>query len=136
MKSSPHQIYVKGKPLGVFILICAQLLMGAIHVFFGLLLLAFDVSMGFSSTVAYDAYTSLFGLLTLVFAIYLWRGTKVGWVGTIALSLFVIAADSLTLLNLPSIPGIPKFPAFAEIGYSILIIGYLSLEHVRSKFLR
>jgi len=136
MKTSPPQIFVKGRPLGVFILISAQLLVGAIHVFFGLLLLAFDISMVLSSTVAYDVYTSLFGLLTLVFAVYLWRGKKIGWVGTIVLSLFVIAADSLTLLNLPSIPGIPKLPAFAEIGYSMLVIGYLSLGHVRSKFLR
>ena len=136
MKASPPQIFVKGRSLGIFILISAQLLVGAIHVFFGLLLLAFDISIGFSSTVAYDAYTTLFGLLTLVFAVYLWRSKKVGWVGTIALSLFVIAADSLTLLNLPSIPGIPKLPAFAEIGYSIFLIGYLSLGHIRSKFLR
>jgi hypothetical protein len=136
MKTSPPQILIKGRPLGVFILISAQLLVGAIHVFFGLLLLASEISTVFSLTIAYDVYTSLFGLLALVFAVNLWRGKKVGWVGTIGLSLFVIAADSLTLLNLPSIPGIPKLPAFAEIGYSILIFGYLSLGHVRSKFLR
>jgi len=108
---------------------------GAIHVFFGLLLLAFENFSFLPSTVGYDVYTFFFGLLTIVFAVYIWRSKKAGWIGTIALSLFVIAA-ALTLLHLPSIPGIPEFPAFAEIGYSIMVIGYLSLGHVRSKFLR
>ena len=66
------------------------------------------------ATVAYDVYTFVFGLLALVFAVFIWQGKKAGWVGTVAVSLFVIAADSLTLLDLPSIPGIPKFPAITE----------------------
>jgi len=136
MKTKPPQIFVKGKPLGVFILFSAQLLVGAVHVFFGLLLLAFENFSFLPSTVGYDVYTFFFGLLTLIFAVYIWRSKKVGWIGTIALSLFVIAAESLTLLNLPSIPGIPKFPALAEIGYSVVAISYLSLRHVRIKFLR
>ena len=65
------------------------------------------------------------GCLMLVFAIYLWRGKKAGWIGTIAVSVFVIAADTLTLLNQPSIPGIPKAPAIAEITYSTIVLGYL-----------
>jgi len=136
MKTKPPQIFVKGKPLGVFILFSAQLLVGAIHVFFGLLLLSFENFSFLPLTVGYDVYTFFFGLLTLIFAVYIWRSNKVGWIGTIALSLFVIAADSLTLLNLPSIPGIPEYPAFAEIGYSIMVIGYLSLGHVRKRLLR
>jgi hypothetical protein len=136
MNADPPKILVKGRPLGFFILVSGQLLVGAIHVFFGLLLLTFDASSIFPSTAAYDIYTFFFGLLGLVFTVYLWQGKRVGWIGTIGLSLFVIAADSLTLLNLPSIPGIPKFPALAEIGYSVLIISYLSLRHVRVKFLR
>jgi multidrug transporter EmrE-like cation transporter len=136
MNADPPKILVKGRPLGFFILVSGQLLVGTIHVFFGLLLLTFDASSYFPSTVAYDIYTFFFGLLGLVFAGYLWQGRRVGWIGTIGLSLFVIAADSLTLLNLPSIPGIPKFPALAEIGYSVLIISYLSLRHVRENFLR
>jgi len=101
-----------------------------------LLLLAFENFSFLPLTVGYDVYTFFFGLLTLIFAVYIWRSKKVGWIGTIALSLFVIAAESLTLLNLPSIPGIPKFPALAEIGYSVVAISYLSLRHVRIKFLR
>ncbi|NLF89487.1 hypothetical protein GX563_11785 [Candidatus Bathyarchaeota archaeon] len=41
------------------------------------------------------------------------------------MSAFVIAADSLTLMNLPSVPGIPKAPAVVEIIYSIIVTGYL-----------
>jgi hypothetical protein len=37
-------------------------------------------------------------------------------------------------LNLPSIPGIPKFAAATEIAYSLLLILYLLLPHVRKKF--
>jgi hypothetical protein len=77
----------------------------------------------------------VFGLLVLVFAVFVWQGKKAGWIGTIAVSLFVIAADTLTVLNLPSIPGIPKSAALTEIAYSILVIIYLSAGHVRKKFL-
>ena len=84
------------------------------------------------TTIIYDVYTLIFGVLVLVFAVLIWQGKKAGWVGTIAVSLFVIVADSLTVLNLPSIPGIPKSAAFTEIGYSILVVFYLSQRHVRS----
>ena len=77
----------------------------------------------------------VFGSLTLVFAVFIWRGKKAGWIGTILVSLFVIVADSLTVLDLPSIPGIPKFPAATEIAYSIIVIVYLLQPHVRKKFL-
>jgi len=74
-------------------------------------------------------------VLTVVFAVFIWQGKKAGWVGTIAVSLFVIVADSLTLLDLPSIPGIPKFAGFGEITYSILIMIYLCTRQVRAKYL-
>ena len=70
----------------------------------------------------------------MVFAVFIWQGKKAGWIGTISVSLFVTAADALTVSNLPSIPGIPKFAAPTEIGYSILVIIYLSLPHVKRKF--
>jgi len=112
------------------------LLIGGIHVFFGLLLLISENLSFLPSAVVYDVYTFFFGLLGLVFAVFLWRGEKVGWVGTVAVSFFVVVADSFTLLDLPSIPGIPKLPAFAEITYSVLVVGYLSLRHVRSSFFK
>lgn len=83
---------------------------------------------------AYNVYTFVFGLLVSVFALFIWQGKRAGWTGTVAVSLFVIIADALTLLDLPSIPGIPKLPALAEIAYSILIMVYLSLGYVRRKF--
>ncbi len=133
-KQTPIITY-KGRSLGIVVLTVAQLLIGAIHVFFGLLLLMFENISFLQATAAYDVYTFVFGLLVLVFAVFIWQGKKAGWVGTVAVSLFVIAADSLTLLDLPSIPGVPKFPALTEIAYSLLVILYLFQSGVRSKYL-
>jgi hypothetical protein len=64
----------------------------------------------------------------------IWQGKKLGWAGTIAVSLFVIIADALTILNLPSIPGIPRSAGALEIAYSVLVVFYLILPEVRKKF--
>jgi len=133
MSSRQNTIIYKGRGLGIVILTAAQVFIGVIHVFFGLLLLAFESSI-MSTSQAYDVYTFVFGLLVSVFALFIWQGKKAGWVGTVAVSLFVIVADALTLLDLPSIPGIPKLPALAEIAYSILIVVYLSQSHARNRF--
>jgi hypothetical protein len=71
----------------------------------------------------------------MVFAVLIWQGKKAGWIGTITVSFFVIASDSLTLLDLPSVPGVPKFPASTEIAYSLFIILYLFQTGVRRKYL-
>jgi hypothetical protein len=134
MTKNPIPTY-KGRRLGIVVLIAAQLLIGGIHVFFGLLLLALENLSFLQGTLVYDVYTVAFGILTVVFSVLIWQGNKIGWIGTIAVSLFVIGADSLTLLNLPSIPGIPKFAGFGEITYSALIIVYLCTRQVRTKFL-
>ncbi len=134
MTKKPPQIIYKGRSIGIVILTAAQLLIGAIHIFFGLLLFAFEVSI-LQATLAYDVYTVFFGLLTLVFAVFIWQGKKSGWIGTIAVSIFVSVADALTLLNLPSIPGIPKFAAPTEIVYSIIVMFYLLRNNVREKYL-
>lgn len=133
-KQTPIITY-KGRSLGIVVLTVAQLFIGAIHLFFGLLLLVFENISLLQATTAYDVYTFTFGLLTLVFAVFFWQGKKWGWVGTVAVSLFVIVADSLTLLDLPSIPGIPKFPALTEIVYSLLVVLFLLQSGVRSKYL-
>lgn len=125
----------RGRNIGILVFTVAQLFIGAIHIFFGFLLLFFENSL-LQPTIAYDIYTIVFGLLVLVFAIMVWQGRKIGWVGTIAVSLFVIAADSLTLLNLPSIPGIPKLPAVTEIVYSLVIIYYLCQKGIRTSYLQ
>jgi hypothetical protein len=127
-------ITFKGRTIGTVILVVSQLIIGAIHAVFGLLLIAYENLSFLPTTAVYDVYTFIFGLLVLVFAVLIWQNKKVGWIGTIAVSLFVIAADSLTLLDLPSIPGIPKFAGFTEIAYSILVVGYLLQPKVRRKY--
>lgn len=134
MDKLPELPTYKGRSIGIVILTTAQLLIGGIHVFFGVLLLAFEDLSFIQAAVAYDFYTVVFGILVAVFAFFIWHSKKAGWVGTIAVSVFVSVADTLTLLDLPSIPGIPKAPALAEIAYSLIIILYLSKRRVRKKF--
>jgi hypothetical protein len=135
MSNKPNIPTYKGRNIGIAILVGAQMLIGAIHVFFGLFLLAFEPTL-LKATVAYDFYTVAFGALILVFAMFIWQGKMAGWVGTVAVSLFVIVVDSLAVLNLPTIPGVPAFPAYTEIPYSILIVTYLSTDKVRKKLLK
>ncbi len=134
MSNKPPQITIRGRSLGITILVAAQLLIGAIHIFFGALLLASENFAFLQATVAYDIYTIVFGLLVAVFGFFIWQGKKAVWSGTIIVSVFVSVADTLTLLDLPSIPGIPKFAAPTEIIYSVLVIAYLIQPSVRKKF--
>jgi hypothetical protein len=133
MSAKREPITYKGRSFGILILTSAQILIGVIHTFFGFLLLASENSF-LKATIAYDFYTIAFGLLVLVFAIFIWRGKKIGWSGTIVVSVFVSVADVLTLIGLPSIPGIPKFAAPTEIVYSVFVVFYLLLPHVKKKF--
>jgi hypothetical protein len=133
-KRNPVTFTYKGRSLGIVVLTAAQLFIGVIHVFYGALLIAFGTSI-LQATEAYDVYTLVFGLSVLVFTVFIWQGKKVGWIGTVAVSLFVIVADALTVLNLPSIPGIPKFAAATEIAYSLLVVLYLLQNGVRKKYL-
>jgi heme A synthase len=136
LSNQRKQVTFKGRSLGIVALTAFQLLIGVIHVFSGLWLLASEVAVSSQVSLAYDIYTLVFGLLVLVFAVFIWQGKKAGWIGTVGVSLFVIVADALTLLDLPSIPGIPKFPALTEIAHSVLIVVYLCSSHVRKKYLR
>ena len=124
----------KGRSIGILSLTAAQLLIGTVHLLIGLGLLAVKIWSG-QGSIAYDIYTVAFGGLVLVFAAHIWQEKRLGWIGTYAVLLFVIVADTLVVLGLPSIPGIPSFAAPTEIGYSVIVIIYLSLPHVRRKFL-
>jgi hypothetical protein len=135
MSKKPPTIIYRGRTLGIVILTVAQLIIGIIHAFFGLLLLAYENFYFLPTNAVYDLYTFVFGSLALVFAVFIWGGKKVGWIGTVAVSLFVIAADSLAVLDLPSIPEIPKLPAITEIAYSLLIVFYLLQGNIRKKYL-
>jgi hypothetical protein len=72
----------------------------------------------------------VFGLLVIAFAYGLWLGKKAGWWETVAVSVFVILADSSAVLNAAIVPGTPKGPAAAEIAYSVILIGYLFMGKV------
>lgn len=133
MSGKRELITYKGRSLGILALTVAQLLIGAIHLLVGLTLLAAEISTS-QGSIPYDVYTIAFGSLILVFTVFVWQGKKAGWAGTVAVLLFVIVADTLTVLHLPSIPGIPTFAAPTEILYGLAVIIYLSLPHVRRKF--
>jgi hypothetical protein len=135
LSNAKPKIEVNGKPLGIAIVVSFQVLIGVVHLFFGSLMLASEV-FPLASAAAYDVYTLLFGLTALVFAVFLWGGVKLGWLGAVALSVLVAVVDSLVLLDLPSVPGVPKSPALVEIGYSLLIICCMSTRGVRSTFFR
>ena len=138
MSNVPVLPTYKGRILGIVILAVAQFMIGFIHVFFGFWLLFAGSSATFiisvQSPLIYSVYTLAFGLLTIICTYGVWLGRSWGWNGTVAVSIFVIVADALTLLNLPSIPGIPKFAAAAEIVYSLMVLLYVSQTHVRAKY--
>ena len=128
----------RGRSIGIVALTVLQFLVGAVHVFFGLWILAAGSQATFvvsgQSPEVYSVYTLAFGLLVLIFTSGVWLGKRWGWVGTVAVSVFVAAADALTLLSLPSIPGIPRSAAAPEIIYSFSVLLYLSQTHVRIKY--
>jgi uncharacterized membrane protein (DUF2068 family) len=134
MSRAPVFPTYKGRTLGIVILTAAQFLIGSIHVFFGVWLISATSTISAQSPLIYSSYTLAFGVLTLICAYGIWRGKSWSWHGTVTVSLFVIAADALTLLDLPSIPGIPKMAAIAEITYSLAVLLYLLQKHVRTKY--
>jgi hypothetical protein len=99
LSNSPKPPTFRGRSFGITALTVAQLLIGSIHIFSGALLFSFENFSALPIAAAYDIYTLSYGLIVLFFAILLWRSKKPGWIGTIAVSLFVIVADTLTLLD-------------------------------------
>jgi hypothetical protein len=134
MSTKHPPIEYKGRTLGILALAAAQVLIGIIHAFSGSLLLAYENWAALQATAAYDVYTLIYGLMVLVFALFIWQGKKAGWIGTFAVSIFAAVADGLVLLDLPSIPGIPKSLTLITISYSVFIVIYLSNSRVRKKF--
>ncbi len=131
---------VYGRLLGIAALVAAQVFVGIIHVVFGIWLLSspgakpFGATDWFSAVLVYSLYTVIFGALAILFLAGLWFGKLWGWVGTVAVLIFVVVADLLTLFDLPSVPGIPKFAGYGEIAYSVIVLAYLLRSHVRDKF--
>ena len=136
MESRRQVPVFKGRFLGVAVLVAVQFLIGVIHVVFGFAMLSGSFSFAAVSVapIVYSIYTATYGLLTLFFAYLVWVGRRSGWIGTAAVSSFVILADTLTVLGLLSVLGIPRLAAVGEIPFSILVIAYLLQPHVRSKY--
>ena len=125
-----------GRYLGVTFLVIVQFIVGVIHMFFGLAMLSgsFSIASYSGTPMVYSVYTLVYGVLTFFFTFLVWINRRFGWIGTIAVSFFVILADSLTIFNLFNILEIPKLAAIGEIPFSILVILYLLQHHVRSKY--
>jgi hypothetical protein len=137
MKKPIENIKVRGRFLGVFIVVIIQSLVGFIHIFFGsILLLGSYVPVSSSSTlpIIYSLYTMVYGILTTFFAGLFWKEKRLGWIGTIAVSLFVILVDTLALFDLFNFLGIPKTAGLGEIPYSLILLFYLFEEHIRLKY--
>ncbi len=136
MSIKKTDITFRGRYLGVTFLVIVQFIVGLIHMFFGLLMLSGSFSVvSYSGTpIVYSAYTLVYGCLTFFFTYMIWTIRRFGWVGTVAVSFFVILADTLTVFNLVNVLGIPKLAAIGEIPFSIVIILYLLQNHVRSKY--
>ena len=127
----------RGRSFGIIVLTLIQAINGLIHTFSGLaLLFGSYIPMASSSSTPsiFSFYTLFYGTLTILFTYLLWKGKRLGWIGTVAVSLLVISADILTILDLITVLGIIKTAGIGEIPYCIIIILYLIQNHVRQKF--
>lgn len=137
MKRPIENIKPKGRFLGVLVLVIFQSLVGFIHIFFGSILLLGSYVPIASSSIApmiYNFYTLAYGFLTVFFAYLFWTEKRIGWIGTVAVSLFVIIVDILVLFDLFNVLGIPKTAGLGEIPYSLFILFYLFEDHIRLKY--
>jgi hypothetical protein len=138
MKTSKKDIRFRGRYLGILILVIIQFIVGLIHFIFGLVMITEYYSVTTFSTLSmvYSIYTLVYALLTKFFTYLLWMGKRFGWIGTVAVSLFIIIVDTLAvfdLVNILSIP-VPIMAAIGEIPFSILVLVYLLQNHVRAKY--
>ena len=129
MKRLEKVVTFRGRFLGIAILVVIQFVVGIIHVLFGFALLSgsFSVASYSMAPMVYTFYTLAYGWLTLLFTYLIWAGKRSGWIGTVAVSLFVIIVDVLAVLDLSNVLGVPspKVAAMGEIPFSILILVYL-----------
>lgn len=136
MKSLAKGVTFGGHLPGIIVLIIIQFTVGIIHVFMGfsMLLGNFPITSQIMTSTVYCVYTLVYGCLTTFFAYLLWTKNRFGWIGTVAISFFVILVDTLTVFNVLNILGIPKVAGIGEIPYSILVIACLLQNKVRSQY--
>lgn len=132
------EITFKNRYLGLVVLVVIQGLVGVIHLIFGVAMVSYIYSYPnpYAPNLIYNVYTLVYGVLTIFFTYGIWKHKKVGWIGTIAISLFMIIVDLLALLNITNFLGIadPKISATLEVPYSSLCVVYLLQNHLRTKF--
>lgn len=127
-------ITYRGRYLGLSVLVIVQIINGLIHSISGLvLILGSNIPLASSTNepLVFSFYTLTFGILTIFFTVLLWKGKRLGWIGTILISFFVIVADTLTILDLMTFLGIIKTAGIGEIPYCMVIIFYLIQNHIR-----
>ena len=137
MKKPDRVVTFRGRFLGIGVLVAIQVINGLIHTFFGLVLvLGSYVPFASASNAAsvFSFYTLVYGILTLLFTYLLWNGKRLGWIGSVAVAVFVIIADALTVVDLLTFLGIVKTAAILEIPYSLVTVLYLIQSHVRTKY--
>ena len=132
-----NDVTFKNRYLGVVFLVVVQVIVGVIHLFFGLALISGIFSFNvYPTLMSYSIYTLVYGFLTILFTIWLWKQKRFGWIGTVTIALFVITVDSLAVFNVTNFLGIPapNVAAIGEIPYSMLGLVYLLQNHIRSKY--
>ena len=137
MKRPIEKIKVKGRFLGLFALVIIQYLIGFIHIFFGSIILLgiyFPVAYSLITQNVYSVYTLIYGILIVVFTFLLWKEKRIGWIGTVTISIFIIIIDTLALFDLLNFLGIPKTAGLGEIPYSLFILFYLFEDHIRLSY--
>jgi hypothetical protein len=137
MKRPEKIVSIKGRFLGIAVLVVIQCINGIIHTFSGVaLLLGSYIPMASSSNapLILSFYTLTYGILTIVFTYLLWKGKRLGWIGTVTVLSFVIIADILTIFDLITFLGVVKTAGIGEIPYCLVILLYLIQNHVRSKY--
>jgi hypothetical protein len=121
----------KGKYLGILVLTILQLLNGVIHAAIGGAFFVLGIGV-----MSYNIYTFFYGVFNLIFLYGLWTGKKIGWIGTILVSIFVIIIDVCVTLGIQLIPGVPQNAAVGEIVISVAILVYLLQPKIRGLFLQ
>jgi len=136
MTVKKDHITFRGRYLGVTFFVIVQFIVGIIHIFFGLAMLSGSFSFASYSVtpIVYSFYTFAYGCFTFFFTYLVWITSRFGWIGTVAVSFFVILADTFAVFNVINFLGIPELAAIGEIPFSIVIILYFLQYHIRSKF--
>ena len=131
MNNFTPPVSFKGKYLGILVLTILQLLNGVIHAAIGGAFFVLGIGV-----MSYNVYTFFYGVFNLIFLYGLWTGKKIGWIGTILVSIFVIIIDVCVTLGIQLIPGVPKNVAIGEIVISVAILVYLLQPKIRELFLQ